>query len=88
MDLDFPHESNPDRDMIAIGLHGAYIGSVISFHWSFPTGQTSARVTGELRQISHTSHSTVLHLCSATEDAAGDMDEFVLLPGQTVTVES
>jgi hypothetical protein len=88
MDPDFPHESSADRSMAAIGLHGAYIGSVISFDWSFPTGVTRARVTGELRQVYHTAHSTVLNLCSATVDTAGETDEFVLLPGQMVTIES
>lgn len=88
MDPDFPHESSVTRSMAAIGLHGAYIGTVISFDWTFPTGRTSARVTGELRQVYHTAHSTVLNLCSTKEDAIGETDEFVLLPGQTVTIES
>lgn len=88
MDPDFPHESSVTRGMAAIGLHGAYIGTVISFDWTFPAGRTPARVTGELRQVYHTAHSTVLNLCSAAEDAAGEMDEFLLLPGQTVTIES
>ena len=68
-------------------LCGFHIGMVISFAWIFPTGKTSARITGELRQIYHTAGETVLHLCSHMTDSAGEMDEFVLLATLEITLE-
>lgn len=79
--------SDPFRTLTAGELASPHIGSVVSFDWELPTGKTSARVTGELRQIYHTSGDTVLNLCSHTVDTAGSMDEFVLSPGQRVTLE-
>lgn len=68
-------------------LNGTHIGSVISFDWTLPTGKTSARVTGELRQVYHTAGETVLNLCSHMTDSGGEMDEFVLMPGWPITLE-
>jgi hypothetical protein len=68
-------------------LSGSNIGLVISFDWTLPTGKTSARITGELRQIYHTAGETVLHLCSHMMDSAGEMDEFVLLGTLEITLE-
>lgn len=78
--------SDPSRTVTTAGeLTSSDIGSVFTFDWELPIGKTSARVTGELRQIYHTAHDTVLNLCSNSQDTAGSMDEFVLLPGQPVT---
>lgn len=65
-------------------LSGREIGSVISFDYLLPPGGVAAVVTGELRQVYHTSADTIVNLCSHTEDTAGDMTEFVLSPNQQV----
>lgn len=76
----------PDR--IPSGhLSGAHIGRVVSFAYLLPPGGVAAVVTGELRQVYHTSAETVLNLCSHTEDTAGDMTEFLLSPNQQVEVQ-
>lgn len=71
---------------IAIELNGSHIGSLISFVWEMPGGgRTHCVVTGELRQVSHTSHDAVLSLCSRVHDTGGAMDEFVVQPGTPIT---
>jgi hypothetical protein len=70
----------------AIKLNGVLIGQVISFDWHFPSGGTSARVTGELRQIYHTGSDTVVQLCDH-ENPTGDLDEFVLTHADRIHVE-
>lgn len=67
---------------------GYHLGRVISFNWEMPgEGRTQAVITGELRQVSHSSGETVLMLCSPILDAGGAMDEFVLQIGVPVTVK-
>lgn len=67
-------------------VSGDHIGEVVSFHWTMPGGgRTHAVVTGELRQVYHTSADTILHLCSHLEDTTGELDEFVLTPDLYIT---
>lgn len=67
--------------LAASHLSGQHIGEIVSFHWTMPGGgRTQAVVTGELRQVYHTSAQTVLNLCSHLEDSMGELDEFVLEP--------
>lgn len=69
----------------AMALDGTMIGSAVTFDWEMPGGgRTSCRVTGELRQISHSSGQTVLHLSSRVHDTGGEMDEFVLDPSTPI----
>lgn len=75
------------RQLLAIELSGAHIGSLINFDWEMPSGgRTSCEVTGELRQISHSSSDAVLQLTSRVHDTGGATDEFVLMPGTPVTI--
>lgn len=77
-----------ESDRIPAGhLSGAHIGRVVSFAYLLPPGGVAAVVTGELRQVYHTSADTILNLCSHTEDTAGEMTEFVLSPNQQVEVK-
>lgn len=75
------------REQPAAALTGFQVGTVISFDWRLPVGKTFARITGELRQVSHSASDTVVLLCSRYQDAAGSTDEFVLMPGQPITRE-
>lgn len=74
------------RHIPAHNLSGREISAVVSFSYLLPPGGVAAVVTGELRQIYHTSAETALNLCSHTEDTAGEMTKFVLSPNQQVEV--
>lgn len=83
---------NPDHlprlrgQLRAAELHGGLIGEAVSFDWELRSGKTFARITGQLREVSHTQGQTLVYLCSLTEDTGGETDEFVLTPGTMVTV--
>lgn len=70
----------------AESLSGKDIGKVIQFNWEMDGSKLLARITGELRQVYHTSAETVINATSHTEDTAGEMSEFVLDPGHEITM--
>lgn len=75
------------RRLPARELSGAHIGQVISFHWLLPGGRTQAHLTGELREVGHSSGETVLALCSHTENVNGSTDQITLDPTTDITLE-
>lgn len=81
-----PAAASALRAITAGELHRGHIGMVISMDWQLPSGKTHARITGELRQISHASMETILQLCSPHDDS-GDLDEIVLYPDHAITLE-
>jgi hypothetical protein len=65
-------------------LSATHIGDTITFDWAFPS-ETRAKVTGQLRQISHTSGDTIVQMSAPAPTDTGVMDEFVLPHTQRVT---
>ena len=65
-------------------LNGNNIGSVIQFRHEMPAGRVHTLVTGELRQVYHTSGEVVLNICSHIEDTGGSMAEFTFLPSDRI----
>lgn len=70
----------------AESLSGKDIGKVIQFNWEMDGSKLLARITGELRQIAHSSSESHLNLTSHIEDAGGEMSEFTLDPTHEITI--
>lgn len=70
----------------AEALSGKDIGKVIQFNWEMDGSKVLARITGELRQIAHSSSESHLNIASHIEDAGGEMSEFTVDPMHEITV--
>lgn len=74
------------NEITAHQLSGEHIGMILCFDTHLGPGKVRARITAELRQISHSSSEVVLNLASHTLDTAGEMSEFALQPGDVIVV--
>ena len=70
--------------LTAAEINATHIDQRITFSWHFPSG-VDAEVCGDLRQIDHDAHQTVLNLTSSHE-SNGRLDEFVLTHDTTVVL--
>jgi hypothetical protein len=72
-------------DRNASSLCADDIGAIVVFSWAFPSGVV-ARVTGELRQVSHDGNGTAVDLTSPV-DRDGGLEQFELPHTAAVTIQ-
>lgn len=74
------------HDTLAAALSGANLGAQIVFAWFFPTSNTEAEVTGELREVWHSFTDGVVLRVLGDTDGEHTADEFTIPRDREVRV--
>lgn len=72
----------------AAALSGANLGALVMFSWFFPTSNTEAKVTGELREVWHSFTDGVVLRILGDTDGGHTADEFTIPRDRHVRVLS